>query len=340
MVTLGYIKSNEEAVVALLKAHGLTDDAAAAKHALFADAASQLNSLGHSDDVKCHCYWVPGRIEVVGKHTDYAGGRSLLCAIPLGFACVAVDNDDGIVNVVSEFGGSEHKAALVVSPDLEPNPAHWWNYPATVIRRLARNFGIKHGCDVSIRCDLPQSSGMSSSSAMVCAMWLVLNDRNKIEETPEFKEHLSTKEELFSYLGFIENGQDAPGLPGDKGVGTFGGSEDHTAIMSGERGKLKMFSYCPTQYLGEFSFPADLTFVVAVSGAEAEKTGNAMADYNNAAFLARDAGIAWTKASKDAGEEVPKPWNGQNLNLSEIVRHVSGRIGLPATHPLVMEVCC
>lgn len=44
-------------------------------------------------------------------------------------------------------------------------------------------------------------------------------------------------------------------LVGDKGVGTFGGSEDHTAIMSGEYMKLKMFSYCPTRYEGEFKFP-------------------------------------------------------------------------------------
>jgi hypothetical protein len=47
--------------------------------------------------------------------------------------------------------------------------------------------------------------------------------------------------------------------------------------------------------LGEFKFPADLTFVVAVSGAEADKTGNAMADYNNAAFLAFDAAKAWVR---------------------------------------------
>lgn len=52
-------------------------------------------------------------------------------------------------------------------------------------------------------------------------------------------------------------------LVGDKGVGTFGGSEDHTAIMSGEYMKLKMFSYCPTRYEGEFKFPEK--YVLAVS---------------------------------------------------------------------------
>ena len=40
------------------------------------------------------------------------------------------------------------------------------------------------------------------------------------------------------------------------------------SYLAGEVDKLKMFSYCPTQYLGEFTFPKDLTFIVAVSGAE------------------------------------------------------------------------
>ena len=114
MVTLGFLKENKSAVVALLMEQGLTAEAADEKYALFSAAVGQLNAFGHSDEVKCHCYWVPGRIEVVGKHTDYAGGRSLLCAISRGFACISVDNDDGVVNVLSEFSGEQHTASLKV----------------------------------------------------------------------------------------------------------------------------------------------------------------------------------------------------------------------------------
>ncbi len=118
MVTLGFLKENKSAVVALLMEQGLTAEAADEKYALFFAAVGHLSASGHADDVKCHCYWVPGRIEVVGKHTDYAGGRSLLCAISRGFACVSVDNDDGIVNVLSEFNGEQHKASLKVGSQL------------------------------------------------------------------------------------------------------------------------------------------------------------------------------------------------------------------------------
>ena len=43
---------------------------------------------------------MPGRIEVFGKHTDYAGGRSLLAAVPRGFAVAASPRNDGRVRVM------------------------------------------------------------------------------------------------------------------------------------------------------------------------------------------------------------------------------------------------
>src|SRR6476660_8036731 len=42
-------------------------------------------------------WWVPGRIEIFGKHTDYAGGRSLVAAVPRGFALVAAPRSDDVV---------------------------------------------------------------------------------------------------------------------------------------------------------------------------------------------------------------------------------------------------
>ena len=51
---------------------------------------------------------------------------------------------------------------------------------------------------------------------------------------------LPSAEDLCHYLGCIENGQSCgPELPGDAGVGTFGGSEDHTAIMGCAAGRLE-----------------------------------------------------------------------------------------------------
>ena len=54
------------------------------KGELFEQADATLDSLRVAEDGRVR-YWVPGRIEVLGKHTDYAGGRSLLCTIERGF---------------------------------------------------------------------------------------------------------------------------------------------------------------------------------------------------------------------------------------------------------------
>jgi galactokinase len=80
--------------------------------------------------------------------------------------------------------------------------------------------------------------------AIICGMWLTISDRNNLRDHPNFLENIKREEDLMEYLGCNENGQNFRELLGDKGVGTFGGSEDHTAIMSCTSGNLHMYSYC------------------------------------------------------------------------------------------------
>src|SRR6478752_224089 len=47
-----------------------------------------------------HAWWVPGRLEVFGTHTDYAGGHTLVCAVPRGFAVLARRRMDGLIRIV------------------------------------------------------------------------------------------------------------------------------------------------------------------------------------------------------------------------------------------------
>jgi galactokinase len=225
----------------------------------------------------------------MGKHTDYAGGRSLLAAISKAFCVVTVDRDDAQCRFFStaQPGGD---VTLPMSATLEPKQGgHWTNYPATALRRLSANFPGLLGVDCSIACDIPAASGMSTSSAIICAVFLAVNGRNNLRARPEFKANITSEEELWEYLGCNENGQNFKDLVGDKGVGTFGGSEDHTAIMSCNAGKLNLFSYCPTRSEGVVTWPKGVKFVIGVSGQVAEKTGDKMADYNDASLLAKEA---------------------------------------------------
>src|SRR5512133_1966054 len=96
------------ALAAALIDRGLDQAEYRAKTALFDLVLSRLGSppFAHASDsstvrrADVHAWWVPGRLEVFGTHTDYAGGRTLVCAIPLGFAVVARHRSDGVLRVV------------------------------------------------------------------------------------------------------------------------------------------------------------------------------------------------------------------------------------------------
>lgn len=204
--------------------------------------------------------FVPGRIEVFGKHTDYAGGHSLVAAIPQGITVVAEKTRDGRV-------------------DVPPSP-----YADTVIRRLRANFpGVDFSARISWSSNLPQAAGMSSSSALIIAIAEALIACSGIEETEAWKDTIRTREDRASYFGCIENGSRFGSLAGDAGVGTHGGSEDHAAILLSRAGCLGLFAFAPLRSVRSVTMPAGWTFVVATSGVRAEKAAGARDAYNRLA---------------------------------------------------------
>ena len=145
---------------------------------LFRESASALEQeitqeqeLAHETE-SCNVltHWIPGRIEVMGKHTDYAGGNSLVCSTEgRGMAMVstmapAADKQRKITIVSVLADGMEHHAMNSAAPfdvngrtvvhhtinisdeirNKDDNIANkdWRIYPTTVVRRLEKNFGL------------------------------------------------------------------------------------------------------------------------------------------------------------------------------------------------------
>jgi len=280
------------AATACMTSAGLTQTAAKTRAELFAQAADNLKQRGLSSQEPVIARFVPGRIEVLGKHTDYAGGRSLLAAVERGFCMVAVSRADRRIRLWSR--DAPDIAQFDISPDLSPKIGHWSNYPMTVARRIARNFaGELCGADMAVTSDLPIASGMSSSSALIVTCFLVLSDINGLSERPAYTSNIHSPEELAGYLGTVENGQTFGSLCGDAGVGTFGGSEDHTAMLCCRSGELSQYSFCPVRHERQIEVPADLVFVVGSSGVVAEKTGAALELYNRASRLTSAVAETW-----------------------------------------------
>ena len=268
------------ALAACLASAGLDTEAAATRAKLFAQAAEALPAYGHRS-----AFFVPGRIEVLGKHTDYAGGRTVVIAAQRGFSVVAAPRADRCITVTDVQQGSA--AEFELNPDLAPGEGHWSNYPMTVARRIARNFpDISVGADIAFASDLPPAAGMSSSSAMMIGVFLSLAHVNQLAKREEYRREIKGLTDLAGYLGTVENGQNFGSLQGDRGVGTFGGSEDHTAILCGRPGCMNQYSYCPVRFERAVRVPPGYRFAVGVSGVAAEKTGAAKEKYNDASLRA------------------------------------------------------
>lgn len=239
-------------------------------------------------------WFVPGRLEVFGKHTDYAGGRSLLAAVDRGITLNVDYADEGITVTTTASHGS---VSLAPGVDNDHPEGHWSHYVQTVIDRLAANFAPPTPCVITISSDLPLASGMSSSSALIVATALALADHNGYTETPQWRANIGDRIDLAGYAACIENGMTFGSLSGHRGVGTFGGSEDHTAMLCCTADELSSFSFCPIRLEGRVPFPAELSFVVAVSGVLAEKTGAARDDYNRASLATREIVRRWNDAT-------------------------------------------
>jgi galactokinase len=300
---------------------GMTAEAAREREALLARVQEALRAAGVGGNAAA--FFVPGRIEVLGKHTDYAGGRSLICAVDRGFVVAAAPRRDDRVRVLDVAGGRE--AGLALDPRLpEPGEA-WARYPATVFRRIARNFpDARRGADLAFISDLPLASGMSSSSAFMVAMFMAVAAVNRLEQDAAYRQEIHSPEELAGYLATVENGQSFGALTGDRGVGTFGGSEDHTAMLCCRAGELSQYSFCPVRHERQVPLPDGYAFVVSVSGVIAEKTGAAKAAYNRASLAVSAILDAWRAASGRADASLAAAVDAGALGeLREVLRRAT-----------------
>jgi len=280
------------ALAASLVERGLDPSERHAKEALFEQALARFSKMAASPAANARvsatvgsdpwAWWVPGRLEVFGTHTDYAGGRTLVCAVPRGFAVIARPRADGILHVID---ARRDQDVLLTVSDVErvlQSPSLGWRrYVAVVLRRLARNFpAASHGADLAFASDLPRASGMSSSSALMVAVATVLVRAGDLHARAEWRENISSKRDEAGYYACIENGLSFGTLSGDGGVGTHGGSEDHAAILTAAPGEMSAFAFVPMRALGTVALPPEWTFVVTPSGVPAQKAGAAREAYN------------------------------------------------------------
>jgi galactokinase len=122
----------------------------------------------------------PGRVNLIGEHTDYNDGFALPFAISTGITAAAAPRDDDLLVLTSCQEGT---APVEISlPDLAPGSVPGWAaYPAGVAWSLREAGYPIGGLSVAIDADLAPGSGLSSSAALECAVALAMFDLHDID---------------------------------------------------------------------------------------------------------------------------------------------------------------
>ena len=239
--------------------------------------------------------FVPGRIELFGKHVDYGGGPSLTCAIGEGITASFEPMDRPVIELRDDLTG--RTARVPLRADARPGGAHGGTYVAAVARRMSRDFApLRVGVRIHTASSLPRSSGLSSSSAFITLLAIAVTRVNALPERGIWRKHIPTRLAFAEYCGAIEMGAPFGPFAGERGVGTRGGAQDHTAILCNDADSVGAFRYLPAEVMGRATVPAHWTILVGVSGVRATKTGGAREDYNRAADLVRTLLTRWNAA--------------------------------------------
>jgi galactokinase len=120
----------------------------------------------------------PGRVNLIGEHTDYNDGFVLPCAIDFQTQVAWRPRSDGQVRLVAaDLGGA--RDAFSVDEPLTPNPqSPWADYVRGVVQQLQLAGRTLQGCELAIAGNVPRGAGLSSSAALEVAVAQALLQRH------------------------------------------------------------------------------------------------------------------------------------------------------------------
>ena len=124
----------------------------------------------------------PGRVNLIGEHTDYNDGFVLPLALPQAARVAAARRDDGRLRLHSAQAAQPAEVAV---DGLAPGAVEGWAaYPAAVVWALGEAGFEVGGADLYVDSDVPVGAGLSSSAALECAVALAYSDLYRLELEP------------------------------------------------------------------------------------------------------------------------------------------------------------
>jgi galactokinase len=215
--------------------------------------------------------FAPGRVEILGNHTDYNLGVVLSSAIHLGVTIRASQLSDRILQIGSR---TNHRSVTVDLDHLEPlGGDSWANYPIGVVKMLQGAGYPLGGMQLTITSDLPLGAGLSSSAALEVATAMVANELYslRIEKMPMAKLCQKAENEF---------------------VGVQSGLLDQASSVFGKKHRLILLDFLNIT-VQSVSLPPNVSLLLMNSGVPHELTGGEYNERRNQCMLAaKEMGLA------------------------------------------------
>jgi galactokinase len=205
----------------------------------------------------------PGRVDLIGSHTDYNGLPVCACAVSRGVDVFLRPRDDNTIHLANADSRFDTDS-FALTTDVPHSPqGSWINYVKAGAQGIVQHFD-KHGSpwrgfDALVGGDLPHGAGLSSSSALVVAAALSTLAANDLE---------LPHDELADLLAAAE-----------RYVGTQGGGMDQATILLSERDSALKIDFFPLRF-ERAAMPPNWRLAICHSLVRAEKTKEAMDRYN------------------------------------------------------------
>lgn len=131
--------------------------------------------FGGEGDIKS--YFAPGRVNLIGEHTDYNGGHVFPCALTIGTYMIVRKREDRVLRFYSM--NFEHKGVITSSLDelVYDKAADWTNYPKGIMWTfMEKGHDVPNGFDILLFGNIPNGSGLSSSASVELVTGVMLRD--------------------------------------------------------------------------------------------------------------------------------------------------------------------
>lgn len=137
--------------------------------------------FGKGGDIRF--YFSPGRVNLIGEHTDYNGGHVFPCALTIGTYGVARKREDRKIRLYSENFSKMGVIETSLDDLVYKDSAGWTNYPKGIVWTFQeKGYPVETGFDMLMYGNIPNGSGLSSSASVELLMGIILKDLFGYEE--------------------------------------------------------------------------------------------------------------------------------------------------------------